>query len=276
VTYATLMVHLDLGHSNAGLLQATGDLAERFRADVIGVAGCEPIQVIYSDGNVPGDVIERDHKQIESEIKEAEARFRGALESRVRSLEWRSRVVIASLSDYVAREARSADLIITGADRGGSLFDTSRCANTSDLVMRVGRPVLVVPAAAHTLNPVRVVVGWKETRETRRAIFDALPILKRAAHVVIVEIAADAELAAARTRLEDVISWLKRHGVVSEPIALRSTGDDAERLDGVAQEQGADLVVAGAYGHSRLREWVLGGVTRDLLLCSDRCSLLSH
>ena len=63
---------------------------------------------------------------------------------------------------------------------------------------------------------------------------------------------------------------------MSEPLALRSTGDDAEWLDGIAHVQDADLVVAGAYGHSRLREWVTGGVTHDLLLRADRCSLLAH
>jgi len=94
--------------------------------------------------------------------------------------------------------------------------------------------------------------------------------------VTVVEIAAEEDLAAARTHLEDVVAWLKRHGIVAKSLAWPSKGDDASRLNAIAQELRADLIVAVAYGHSRLREWVLGGVTRDLLLCADRCSLVAH
>jgi nucleotide-binding universal stress UspA family protein len=275
VTYATLMVHLELGHSNAGLLQIAGDLAERFHAGVIGIAACQPVQIVYADGYVSGELFEQDREEIDKETKEAEAEFRNAFQTRVGTLEWRSTVMFGSLSEYLAREARSADLVITGV-AAGDFFDASRRVNTSDLVMRVGRPVLIVPAAADKVTLERVVVGWKDTRETRRAALDALPLLKKAAHVAVVEIAAEGELAAARAQLEDVVGWLKRHGVVAESIASASTGDDTTRLYAIAQEEGADVIVAGAYGHSRLREWVLGGVTRDLLLRADRCSLLSH
>jgi len=140
----------------------------------------------------------------------------------------------------------------------------------------VGRPVLVVPAAADELKLEQVVIGWKDTRETQGAALDALPLLKKAAHVTVVEICAEREIAAARTRVEDVVGWLKAHGVVAKPLASPSTGDDASLLNAIAQERGANMVVAGAYGHSRLREWVLGGVTRDLLLRGKNFSLLSH
>jgi nucleotide-binding universal stress UspA family protein len=146
-----------------------------------------------------------------------------------------------------------------------------------DLVMQVGRPILIVPAAADKLKLERVVVFWKETREARRAAFDALPLLKKAVNVVVAEIAAEEDLAAVRTHLEEVVGWLKRHGVVAEVLALPSTGDDATGLNAIAEEQGADIIVAGAYGHGRLREWAFGGVTSDLLLRpQDRCSLVSH
>src|ERR1700681_1317956 len=117
--------------------------------------------------------------------------------------------------------ARSADLVIMGV-ASGALADASRRVKTGDLVMQVGRPVLIVPAAADKLKLERVVIGWKDTRETRRAIFDALPLLKQAVHVAIVEIAAEEELAAARTHLDDVVNWLKRHGVAAEPFASPS------------------------------------------------------
>ena len=73
-----------------------------------------------------------------------------------------------------------------------------------------------------------------------------------------------------------MVAWLRWHDVVAEPLVLASNGDDVGVLNAIAQELAADLIVAGAYGHSRLREWVLGGVTRDLLLRANRCSLVSH
>ena len=275
MTYGTLMVHLELGRSNAGLLQIAGDLAERFHASVIGIAACQPMQIVYGDGFISGDIYEQDRQELDKEMKAAEAEFRSALQTRAVTLEWRSTVMFTLLSDYLAREARSADLVITGI-ASGDVFDSSRSVNTGDLVMRAGRPVLVVPAAASKVKLDRVVVGWKDTRESRRAVSDALPLLKGARHVAVVEIAVEEELSAARTQIEDVAGWLHRHGIKAECLASPATGDDATALYAVAQDQGADVIVAGAYGHSRLREWALGGVTRDLLLRANWCSLLSH
>ena len=275
MTYGTLMVHLELGRSNAGLLQIAGDLAERFHAGVSGIAACQPMQLVYGDSFISGDIYEQDRQELDKEMKAAEAEFRRALQMRAVTLEWRSTVMFTLLSDYLAREARSADLVITGI-ASGDLFDSSRSVNTGDLVMRAGRPVLVVPAAAGKVKLDRVVVGWKDTREARRAVSDALPLLKGASHVAVVEIAVEEELAAARTQIEDVAGWLNRHGIKAECLTSPSTGDDATALYAMAQDQGADVIVAGAYGHSRLREWALGGVTRDLLLRANWCSLLSH
>ena len=275
MTYATLMVHLELGRSNAGLLQIAGDLAERFHSRVIGIAACQPMQIVYGEGFVSGDIYEQDRQEIGKNMKAAEAEFRSVLQARAEALEWRSTVMFTLLSEYLAREARSADLVITGV-ASGDMFDSSRSLNTGDLVMRAGRPVLVVPAAAGKVKLERVVVGWKDTRETRRAVSDALPLLKSARHVAVVAIAVEEELAAVRTHLEDVAAWLKRHGIEAQCLASPSTYNDATALYAVAQDQGADVIVAGAYGHSRLREWALGGVTRDLLLRANCCSLLSH
>ena len=276
MTYPTLMVHLTAGSSNAGLLQIAGDLADRFHAHVIGIAACRPMQTVAADGYISGDIVEQDFKQIDDALEAAEVEFRKALPAHANSLEWRSTTTFGPVSDYVASEARSADLVVTGVDRNDSMFDTSRHADLGDLVMRVGRPVLIVPTAAHGVSLDRALVGWKDTRETRRAIVDALPLLKKATFVAVAEIAEESELESARVRLGQVVEWLKRHGVVAESIASASSGEDAIHLDKLAREQKVDVIVAGAYGHNRLREWMLGGVTRDLLLRANGCSLVSH
>jgi nucleotide-binding universal stress UspA family protein len=275
MNYATLMVHLQLGQPNTGLLKLTAALADRLRTSVIGIAVCQAMRIIYNEVYVPEDIIAQDREQIDRDLKAAEAEFRAGLAGGV-AIEWRSAVTFRTLSAYLATEACCADLLITGVDRNASMFDTSRHVDIGDLVMQAGRPCLIVPAEAENLLLKHVVIGWKDTSETRRAIRDALPLLTAALRVTVVEIAARGCLEATRTRLQDVTRWLRRHGIDATSIATPQTGDDAKRLNEIVQEQGADLLVAGAYGHSRVREWALGGVTRDLLLRAGWCALVSH
>jgi nucleotide-binding universal stress UspA family protein len=274
MTYATLMVHLELGRSNARLLRVAGDLAQQFEATLIGIAACQPMPMYYAEG-YSGDMLEEDRVEMARQIRAAEDEFRTVLHGVVADVEWRSTVAFGLVTDYLACEARAADLILTGVATG-DMFDSSRAVNTGDLLMRSGRPVLVVPLAAEKLKLDRVLVGWKETREARRAVVDALPFLKQAARVTVAAIGSADDMATSRTQLDDVARWLKRHGVAASTLASLSNGNDASALYALAQDQGADLIVAGAYGHSRLREWVLGGVTKDLLLSKVRYSLVSH
>ena len=290
MSYATLMVHLQVGQPNGAVLLAAAGLAERFGAGVIGVAACQPIQLVYSDGYIAGDVFERDREEKDREVAEAEAAFRDAFRTRSNApghvLEWRSTVTLGTACGWVADQARCADLVITGTGAPADPFDASRRVNTGELVMQAGRPVLVVPQGADHTGPDHTgpacisldhaMVAWKDTRETRRAVLDALPLLQRATRVSVVEAAAKDDMADARLHVADVTAWLGRHGVAAIGQAVLSDGGDALQLDAIAHDQGADLVVAGAYGHSRAREWALGGVTRSLLLHGSRCSLLSH
>lgn len=273
---ATLMVHLELGHPNTKLLDVAADLARRLNADVMGIAACQPLQITYGDGYVSGDLIEQDREELEKEIKDAETEFRAALRSHRENLEWRSTVTFTSLADYLADQARCADLLITGVDRKASMFDSSRHVDIGDLIVQLGRPALIVPSDMEKISLERVLIGWKDTRESRRAVLDALPLLRKAGHVAVCEVTSEDRMSAAKAHLADVVGWLQRDGIAAEPIAALSTADDATRLDTIATEQSADVVVAGAYGHSRLREWALGGVTKDLLLRASRCSFVSH
>ncbi|PZU64849.1 universal stress protein [Sphingobium sp.] len=276
MSYATLMVHLELGKSNVDLLKITADLADRFQASVIGIAACQPIQYVYGDGFISGEVLDQNLAEIQKEADAAEAEFRTVLGGRVTDVEWRFAITRASIADYIGEEVRSADLLITKPDRGSSLLDRTRNVDMGDLIIRAGRPVLLVPAGATRLSPERVLIAWKDSREARRAALDALPLLEMASHVTLVEIASEDDTAQAGKRLDDVADWFKRHGIAAVPLVVRATGDDASAIEAVAQEQSADVIVAGAYGHSRLREWVMGGVTADILLAANRCALLSH
>src|SRR5512139_3094478 len=99
MTYATLMVSLQLGQANTTLLRVAADLAERFRAGVIGIAACRPLEVVYCESPAPAKLFEEDRKEIDRQIKAAEAEFRTALQNRTSRLEWRPRVTVLPLSE---------------------------------------------------------------------------------------------------------------------------------------------------------------------------------
>lgn len=275
MTYATLLVHLQSGEPNTALLTIAGQLAERFDAHVIGISACQPMMIVGGDGYVCGDVFADDQRQIAEDLAAAQAEFREALHDKSPCLEWRSTVVIAALAEYLAIEARSADLVVTSS-RPADTLDLARAADPAALVMQAGRPVLIVPAKVAPIRFGHALVCWKETRECRRAVFDALPLLKQMAKVTILEIAALADLDAAQARVSDVVAWFERHGVMAACRVERADGDDVGALTAAVDDAQVDVIVAGAYGHGRLREWVLGGVTRDLLLGANRCALVSH
>jgi len=266
------MVHLELEHSNDARLQIAGDLAEQFNARLIGIAACDPHPSYYADGGFAHGLVEREQERVEKNMTETEARFRAAVGQRARDIEWRS--AIARPTEYVAREARAADLVITGADRDGVLNPLRRL-DPSDLVMQAGRPIFLVPPEAEYLKLQHVLVAWKDTREARRAVADALPLLHKAKEVSILEVVeGNANRSAAQDRVKDVAAWLDRHGILAFPRVMHAA-DEADQIDKIWKSE-ADLVVAGAYGHTRLREWVFGGVTRNLITRSTRCSFLTH
>lgn len=273
MTFSTIMVHLDIDRPDDACLRIATDLAEQFDAKLIGVAAADLESSYYEQGVFAQELFEQLRSDITKRLAEAEKRFRSIASQHARQIEWRS--AMARPADYVSREARAADLVVTGANRDGLLSDRPGRLNPGDLVMQAGRPILVVPPEAKYLKLNCAMVAWKEAREARRAVSDALPLLRKAKEVVVAEVIEDeADRTAAHCRLDDVASWLDRHGVAASGRVFHFPGgeDPLEKL----WEYGADLLVAGAYGHARLREWIFGGFTQNLLRRSPRCALLAH
>lgn len=277
MTWATVMVSLALSQPNEARLQVAADLAARFDAGVIGVAAAEFAPPLYfTTGEQAQDLIEQGEAALRNRLAELEQEFRTAVGDRAASLSWRSAVDFPAR--YVLAQARAADILVTGGVPPG-VSDAFAVANPKDLVMQAGRPLLVVPDNVSSLDLGTVLVAWKETPEARRALTDALPLLAKASGVVVAEIPETApEYDACAARLADVVAWLGRHKIVaSARVAEPGQGRNvAATLDAVAADVSAGLVVAGAYGHSRFRELVLGGVTEHLMTRSERCVLLSH
>lgn len=275
MTYATLLVNVTPGRSNACLLEVVAGIARKFDAGVLGIAACRPIHCVSRDYPVPAGMFEEDRKQIARHLHEAEREFRAAMATIKGRIEWQARTCTEPLAVYLANKARSADLIVVGMDKAEAAADTTRKPDICDLVMQAGRPILLVPTTAAAAAFDRIVVAWKDTREARRAIADALPFLAKATKVTVVAIAAAEAVADAGNSLSEIAAWLAHHGIESATQVLPPSQANARQLKSVAGDLQADLVVAGAYGYSHRGQWVLGGITSELL-GGDLCALVSH
>jgi nucleotide-binding universal stress UspA family protein len=273
---ASVMVHVDLDTPNEPRVRIARDLAERFGASVIGITACGPSTGASAAGSfgMAMALIDRDRRQGEEHLGEAEQTFRAAMAGLQTGIAWRA--AAAHPAAYVAQEGRSADLIIVGASRERVIAPSVHTLDPTELVLSAGRPLLLAPPEMQTFSGSRAVVAWKDTREARRAVADALPLLQRAEAVTVVEAVEGRSREHPPTGGADVAAWLHRHGVSARNVIADAPDGVVSRLQQICDDEGADLIVAGAYGHGRFREWVLGGVTRDLLLHARCCMLLSH
>ena len=277
MTYATVMVSLALDQSNEARLQVAGELAERFEAAIVGVAAARFAPPLYfTDGAEAQRLIDESEASVERRLAGLEAQFRAATRNRGGHVEWRSATDFPAR--FVLAQARCADIVVSGGQ--SSVFsDAFALASPKDLVMQAGRPLLVVPDVANWLDLRSVLVAWKDTPEARRAVADALPMLRKARDVTIAAIPErDDERSVVMAGVTDVAAWLARHGVTATARVSEAVRNEpaAAQLEKIAGDVGAGLIVAGAYGHSRFRELILGGVTQYLVTQSARCVLLSH
>jgi nucleotide-binding universal stress UspA family protein len=276
MSYKVLMVHVDLDDGGDARARLAVELAGRFDAVLIGVSAWTPSPASSVDFAAIEPVPDlADLRVMEDVLKTRGEKFRALAGKASRPAEWRSALELPT--EFVLREGRAADLMIIGGTRHPILRDPYGSVDPGAVLLRAGRPILRVPPGIASLAGKRVAVAWRDTREARRAIVDALPFLRQAQAVAIVEFAEPGEEASARDRLEDVMQFLQRHGVNNayervRPIDVTVTN----ALFHFVQDDGIDLIVAGGYGHSRLGEWIFGGVTHDLLTASPVCCLLSH
>ncbi len=274
MAYAALMVHVDEGRDSPGRIRLAVDLADRFEAALIGVAGRGFLPNVPADGPAPdGGAGDGERREVMRLLAGLEKKFRTSAEHLAR-LEWRGAVEFAN--NLVPREARAADLVIIGRKQDGPA-DLYFALDPGVAILAAGRPVLLVPPDVDALAARRVVVSWKDTRESRRAVRDAIPFLRTAEEVMIVEVCEHGTEMQSQRSVNDVASHLLRHKVVVRSKAYLHTEQTvAGELLRFAKDARADLIVAGGYGHSRLGEWAFGGVTRDLIADSPVCCLFSH
>ena len=273
--YKTVMVGLALDRPNDACLRVAGDVAERFGARIIGVAASDLRPPMYfADGDFAQKLLDEEVATVQRRLSELETEFRASVEKRATAVEWRSARSLPV--PYLLQQARAADILVIGA-RPETLVDPCAAPDPSDLVMQAGRPLIVVPSAVQWLDLRSVLIAWKDVREARRAVFDALPLLAAAKEITIAEIPEqDGRRAEALAHVADVAAWLRSHGITANTVVPEKASGVTGQLENIAANIGAGAVIAGAYGHSRLREWVLSGVTRHLATESRRCAFLSR
>jgi nucleotide-binding universal stress UspA family protein len=271
--YATILVHAEPASYSTHRVEVAARLARDLDATLLGL-GAETFDPVPTPdpftGYAAGEWVALVQEQVGKDLQSAETAFRR--DAAGARLQWRA------VQDYphqaLVGAAHAADLIVASPRSG---LGVTRAADPADVVMSAGRPVLIVPPGLTHLHGLAVVVAWKDTRECRRALTDALPFLQRADEVIVHAVWGKGEADAAKLETDDVVANLARHGVDARALVTHAEPEGVvAELTRVAQLNGADLIVAGAYGHSRLREWAFGGVT-DALMRQPPCFvLLSH
>ncbi len=275
----TIVVHLDSGARCAVRVDLAIALALRHGSRLVGVAPTGLPDVVLTMRTGVPETLET--------IELATASLRELADAAAREFERRCRIAgVASFEAHVefgesvdttVGWARCSDLVVAGQTDGATRVPGVAHDLPQQLLMTCGAPLLVVPyAGTFTRIGGNVLVGWKDTREAARALRDALPLVAGAVRVHLLEASELPATQASRTSLAAACAWLQAHGLPVHGEHEVDHGDIGDRLLSRAADLGADLIVVGGYGHSRLREWVLGGVTRQLLAQMTVPTLLSH
>jgi nucleotide-binding universal stress UspA family protein len=271
-----VVVYLSTAGSDAGSRYAIS-IASAFGAHIAGIAfAFEPVIPASVMGGISADLIEVQRKENETAAKSAMTGFEQA--ARLARVSVETRLVNASLTgaaDMFARIARRFDLsIVTQAERDKMAPD-ELFAETA--LFNSGRPIIVVPYIQQTgLTLDRVIVCWDGSREATRAVGDAMPLLERAKSVDVLIVATDKAKRDANAGAGPS-QHLARHGLKTEIKRVEAGDIDVtSAILSYVADNSADFIVMGGYGHSRLREFILGGVTRNMLAAMTVPTLMSH
>lgn len=269
--YRDILVHVEPTGLATRRLETAIELARRFQAELIGL-GAEAAEPSFGEGIaalIGGELAVAAQTVVIDDLCNAASLFR----AKTSDLVTRWIAMQTSPETAVAEFARSADLIVAG---GAAQPSERRAAEVGETVLQAGRPVLIAPTHGRPFRGRAAVVAWKDRREARRAVADALPLLRLAEVVVVAEVCDAAEVYDAEDRVGAVADYLHRHGIEAVGRAVASSGNPADEVKRAAHALGADLVVCGAFGRSRLGERTFGGFTHDMLRQPEQFVLMSH
>jgi nucleotide-binding universal stress UspA family protein len=276
MSYKTILVHCDASKSLSHRLVVAADLAQHFGARLVGFHVRRPFETpaFLEGGYALGDFFKTYDESVKAGETEASAAFAKVTKGKEIATEWR--VADGYVDRELAVQARYADLVVVGQAGPEPTPTPSDLPET--VALTTGRPVLVVPYIGAKPPGKIVLLCWNASREAARAAADALPFLKAAQQVIVLVVSptASAEGHGAEPGA-DAAAWLARHGV--KVTVQRDVAPDAD-VGGVILSRAADhdagLIVMGIYGHSRMREMVLGGASRTLLASMTVPVFMSH
>jgi nucleotide-binding universal stress UspA family protein len=276
MSYKTILVHIDPGKRCSTRVDVAIRLAQQHDAHLVALHAIAPFEPPgYVMAEMGPTIIEAQRAVGANEFARSEAGFNKQVSAAgLRNVEWRS--AIDDLVDATTLHARYADLVVIGqtdADESSHV----PADFPERVVLAAGRPVLILPSVGSfpTLGK-RILIAWNPSREATRAVTDAIPLLQRAesVHVMAVNPKAGEH---GNVPGADIGLYLARHGVrVDVKTDHGAEIDVGNELLSRAADLDADLIVMGGYGHSRLKEWVLGGATRTILESMTAPVLMSH
>jgi len=280
--YKTIVVHVDGSPRQDSRLRAAAMLAAAHGAHLVGSAatGISWLDFALLAGSIAAPAPFTDFEGLR---EAALARLRAFSEQagRLGVASHEARLIEDVAAYGLLMQSRYADLVVLSQDRDGDA-DTGPPVQVrglpEHLVLHGARPVLVVPDSyADAPLPGTVVAGWDGSIQALRALGAALPLLRRAPRVRLALVNPDALSGLhGEEPGADMARYLARHGVPVEVVVERSAATVGNTLIALARNCDAGLIVSGAYGHSRYREWVLGGVTRELLERAPVPLLIAH
>jgi nucleotide-binding universal stress UspA family protein len=283
---STILVHLDHGEDCVRRVALAARLARQHNARLVGL-----VATGLRDGELAPDPhllhrpefmaasvnCLRARAQATAHLFNEWVRAQGPLSHEVRQVDGGS-------IDAMINHGHASDLLIVGqVDHArvdhDKTVDPTASALPAEALLHAGRPVLVVPFADPLVKTVatRIIVGWDGTREAAMALRDALPLMVQAEKVLLVSVCGEHSAPSSeRLCIDETLAWLRRHGVAVQAEGRASTLSVAQTLWVCCSAFGADLLVAGGFGHSRFQQTLLGGTTREIMARMNLPVLLSH
>ena len=277
--FKNILIHLDHSSGCQNRLKTAFDLANTFDAKLNGLF-VVPDYVVpsYVEAQISVDLITDVTEKAIARANEKLAEYQKLADDAGVSME--SQVIEGQVIPILREHSKYADLLMLGQDQPDDP-DNASYGLADALLFEGGCACLVVPHSGKLAAPgKRVLLTWNASRESARALREAMPFLTRAESVVVLSSEPDDgndDIARGHPHAQELSRFLESHGIDAVSSGISDPDISAsDAIIGQAADMNADLIVMGAYGHARLREIILGGVTRDLLKQSSVPLLLAH
>ncbi|MCG6874319.1 MAG: universal stress protein [Betaproteobacteria bacterium] len=278
MAYKTILVHVDNSPQWPGRFEVAARLAAEFEAHLVGICLLRrPELPGYIRSAEIAEMLAQRARDAEDKVKASRQMLLDRLSQE--GLSGECRVVEGEVEELASVHGRYADLLIVSQADVNAPNSSAAMDEIQSVIFAAGRPLLLVPYAGKvkTLGK-NIFVAWNASREATRAVTDALPLLQRAGKVTVMVVRPRADSRAhGDVPGADIAAYLARHGVKVDVMAEEGEGIDVgELMLSRVADLGSDLIVMGAYSHSRLRQWILGGATRTMLESMTVPVLMSH